>query len=690
MKSASKRQRNYRNEDLRSGLLELLKASGSGILRLLVMYIIPGIVVPLVGFFLWAHFIGFSFFGKDTEYVEIENAQYDQALTDWTYKNYDSAEENFLKAEVEMKDASGRDGRLQYAQLEQKLGALYIDMGHYEKCYDRLNSAYSAFRKLLGRRHTLTTLTLAQIAIYDLELGNYERALETYQEAFEDSTKAITKIKLTKMIAQTYTRLENYAKANECYSLICNLYISVNMIPFEVDPLLANEYGSLMLSAGRDDDAYECFSKVIEYWEENNGGENLSIALVFQNMAIACNRTEKLQDAVIYADRAFSIYEKVYNGKGLDLAVSYQVIGGLYDDIQETKKGQEYLEKALEIALAEVGQQHHIIAGIYRSLALHYSQLGNIQEAIRYNEEALEIQKTILQGETAEAATTYNNLCETYSSDGDYDKAIAAAQMGLAICEENASIGPKLKGNLYLQLAWPYAFSGQLDEALACVDKGVEIFEEQFSEASGSLAFAYRTKGRVYAELERYDEAEELIQKAFEIHNNVYGATRTPITNTYFCLAELYLEQERYDDAIIDYTKKLDTILALNPENHETLASLYHRIGFVFHKKEDYTSSLEYYETSINYRKKLIGPNDEDFSGAYEDLAWTYNNIAAIYEDKKEFVTAAEYSLEAYAIFMQHDISIKEDSLAFQRLRRLYDRLQPNIPFERWIRSKID
>ena len=81
------------------------------------LFMIVGFVLSIAAFFLIPHFLGWSFFGNSIENIEINNAYYDQALTEWARKNYDAAEENFLKAEAEIADVSGRDGKLQYAQL---------------------------------------------------------------------------------------------------------------------------------------------------------------------------------------------------------------------------------------------------------------------------------------------------------------------------------------------------------------------------------------------------------------------------------------------------------------------------------------------------------------------------------------------------------------------------------------------
>ena len=479
-------------------------------------------ILTIAAFFLVPHFSGFSFIGKNVEIIEIDNVHYDQALDDWIRKNYDAAEESFLKAKSEFEQARGRQAKLQLAQLEQKMGALYIEIGRYSESYDLLNSAYTSFRKLRGRRDTLTTLAQGQIALYDLGVGNYDRAIEQLQEAYNASRKANAKLQIMQMLAQAYIQHEDYNKANEIYGRIADFWVSLGRVPFEVNPMLANEYGSLMMAVGRYEDAQFCFQNLIDYWEDNGGGENPTIALVFSNMAVLCSYMEKTQEAAEYADRSIEMYETYYSG-GLDLAGSYQVVGGIYQDIDKMDKAREYLAKALEMTLAEVGENHSYTAAIYRSLGLYYKEAGDIEEWIRCNEKAIEILKIILQGESSDAAIAYNNICDAYAEDGSFDKAIDAAEKGIAICKNNAGVNSAVLGHLYLNLAWPYVGLNQLDQAIDCADKGTGIIEKQFSNMSPTLAWAYLTKGQVYCEAGRFAQGDEYMQKALEINTFVYG-----------------------------------------------------------------------------------------------------------------------------------------------------------------------
>jgi len=462
--------------------------------QLIPVIVVGGVLVAAL--FLIPHFKGFSFIGKNVENITVENIHYQQALDDWYYKRYDAAAENFLAAKAELERASGRQARLELAQLEQKLGKLYIDMGQYAESYNLLNSAYTTFHKLLGRRHTLTTLAQAQIAMYDLEIGNYDRAIVQLNEAYDASTKASAKLQIGKMLAQAHMEREDYAEANEIYKSLCDFWIGLGQIPLEVDQMLVNDYGCLMLAIGKYDDAYMLFQKIIEYWETNNGGENPIIGQVFANMAVACSHAEKPQEAAEYADRATAMYEKFYNG-GLELAKSYQVVGGTYREIQDMEKAHEYFARALDIALAEAGEYHSFTAIMYQSLATYYNEVGDAKESIHYNEKAIEVLKAILQGDSSDAAVTYNNICDVYTQGGRYEEAINAAQKGIAICENNVNIDPAHLGHLYLNMAWPHAGLEQLDQALDCADKGIEIIKKQFDDSSPTLAWAYLTKGRI-------------------------------------------------------------------------------------------------------------------------------------------------------------------------------------------------
>ncbi|CAF3807400.1 unnamed protein product [Rotaria sp. Silwood1] len=80
------------------------------------------------------------------------------------------------------------------------------------------------------------------------------------------------------------------------------------------------------------------------------------------------------------------------------------------------------------------------------------------------------------------------------------------------------------------------------------------------------------------------------------------------------------------------------------PPNHPDLATSYNNIGAIYNELQDYSKALLYYEKSIQIMQKSLPPNHPFLALAYHNLALTFYRL-------RSYKTALEYGERAIEIY---------------------------------------
>ena len=107
--------------------------------------------------------------------------------------------------------------------------------------------------------------------------------------------------------------------------------------------------------------------------------------------------------------------------------------------------------------------------------------------------------------------------------------------------------------------------------------------------------------------------------------------------NGYFDKKEVYSSTQR---KIAILQSVLD---AIENEETELFADVYHNLGYALYGQAFYQEALEYYEKALEIREKVLGKE-------HPDTAATYNNIAGVYQDQGNYGEALEYYRKALEI----------------------------------------
>lgn len=463
---------------------------------------------------------GWSFFNKREE-INVSSAYYESGMQFWEAMDYGKAEEHLLLALDEMKQSRG-EGALETAEVSQKLGALYLDMGKFEESYELLNSAYVTFYNNLGEEDGNTIIAKCQISLYDIETGNIERGFASLNEAY-DQTKYITyKIQIAQMAAQCNMRLGDYKNALRWYEVLGNFYRQYSKASL-VTVNYYNDCGVLLIALGEYDEALNYLLAAVNEWQSLNIEEELTIANVYTNLAKAYALCGQYENAILSGDKGLSIWKSIYGDNTIYVARAYENLASVYEDMGMAEREMEYLEQALAIADNVVGRNHEVTAEINNAIGNYYISRGEIQSAIDYYGEALEIRKNILGKNNLVTASVYQNLSECYMEMGQYEEGVEHAQEAVRICESLCGRDNSNTAYAYMTLARAYENVGDAGAADQMADAALDIIIRHKSTDTIATAQIYQKAGDICMRREQFEKASAYYWEAWRIYWRIFS-----------------------------------------------------------------------------------------------------------------------------------------------------------------------
>ncbi len=541
------------------------------IMTKIIIYGVLGICLIVMGFkivgaLLRLNDLGVSFKDNTTEITINEQAYFD-AMDAWDNLDYKKAEIDF-KTALESSNEKNGIGSLESAAISQKLGSLYLEMGRYSDAYENLNSAYVTFNKELGESDGNTVIAFGQIALYDIKVGNIEKGFASFNDLYDTATYINHKIQAAQMIAQCNIELGNYEKAIEWYDILGEMYYQFDIVNTGRVNLL-NDYGVLMITIGNYQEAITSLSSAVSTWEQLGLEEDETIANVYSNLAQAYAGDGQGDKAKETYQKALNIQERLFGSNSIHVALSYSALSGMHETMDDKAAQKQYLDKALQIALDSVGVNHMSTATIYLDLGYYYKSSGEIEMAIECHEKALEIRKNILGTKNVNTILIYEALAEDYRSAAEYATAIENAEYAVEIAEELYGRENIYSAHSYITAAWAYSDIEDYEKSSHYATMAIEICDRQKEMAGVARPYAYQTVGYVALSEKNIDEAIDYLKKAITLYGELTGKYNTEIATTNIYLSDAYLLSQEYTlcfDALEEAAGQFEQ--QVNAENH--------------------------------------------------------------------------------------------------------------------------
>ena len=285
-----------------------------------------------------------------------------------------------------------------------------------EEQLNRAKTVYSADMNELAKRcfsyyETLAAQHMNDSAAYYLEL-----------RAELDTLNVTWKLELGNFIS---TYLANYEKALNIYQEACqqSLFIygenNINTVN------CYNNIGSIYGELDQDSIALQYYSKALDISKKLLGSQHPDLITNYTNVGHTYLAFGDHETALGYFEKAWNIIESNHETNSSNAALVYDHFSGLFLEKGEYKKAYEYAKKSLIIRQSIFPENHPLIANCYRELGFILSQQGNYEDAINYYNKALSIRTSIYDSSHPKISYLYLNIGEVYEGLGNYQTAMS-------------------------------------------------------------------------------------------------------------------------------------------------------------------------------------------------------------------------------------------------------------------------
>ncbi len=244
--------------------------------------------------------------------------------------------------------------------------------------------------------------------------------------------------------------------------------------------------------------------------------------------------------------------------------LGYDILGGVYSELDDTVQGRIYSEKALEIARTS-GSDSLISWGTLNLGILYSNRPQTYQKAIRFFEESIAVNEK--NNELAQVYLTYINLAWTHLDHGEEDRAYTILTKAKSISNKievhslNKSYVELLLGRYHLAKKEYTPAIGLLESVAKEADK--DSVTDLALEAYENLALVYHRKKDYQNAFESLNKYNHYRKKAFteeKIEEAEKAKAKYDLKETKKNL-NVALREKQYSDQLISKSKSLTTIL---------------------------------------------------------------------------------------------------------------------------------
>ncbi|MGI9544886.1 MAG: tetratricopeptide repeat protein [Cyclobacteriaceae bacterium] len=340
----------------------------------------------------------------------------------------------------------------------------YIYEGYFHSRPDSASlladQLYEFTQKIDYKRGMVNALELAGYNYF--RMGNYPKALESYQRALDISEKINYNIATADILLKTgfiYHDNEDIIGALKYYQMSLKIFE-------ETDDMVGigsvyNEFGSIYRAKGEYAKSLDYYLKSIAINNQLND-ENSNSAM-YINIGDLYLDQKDFPKALEYFNKGLAIYEKT--GDKLGIASGLAGIGSVYGGQGESNKALEYLQRSLNIS--EQIEDAQGSAATLLSISDIYAEQGEYPKSIENCKKSLALAKDL--GDIGDQEASCECLYVAYKAMGNINEALAYHEQLMAFTDS-------LQTKETTKKLHQFEFSKQvLADSLARVEQDLEI-----------------------------------------------------------------------------------------------------------------------------------------------------------------------------------------------------------------------
>ncbi|RMG83278.1 MAG: tetratricopeptide repeat protein, partial [Bacteroidetes bacterium] len=431
--------------------------------------------------------------GSDTAYVNFLMRQSDTLRMN---KKFELAQEKLREA-IRVFDERKMDKPATRTYLIRQIGGLYLDQGNYDAALQSFEEALDYARAQFPETDRNIIRTYLDLGIAWYYLGNFDRALLNYEYA-------------ENLILKSY---------DENKDLLANCYNNIGICSY-----FKHNYKK----------ALNYYKKALEIAEAKETGKpSTRIASMYNNIGICYKYLQDYNQAINYYNKALAI-KRLHRPAGHpDLVPNFNNLGTCYLSLNQNEKALGYFLKSEKILLESLGNDNPKLAPVFTNLGNTYIELGEYLKGREYLREAIKLHRKVYKNEFhPETGRLYINLGNSYFEQRRYDEALTEYRAAYEYFLPKEHEYPTLLAEAYYKAGQVYARKKEYDTALEFMDKALgklhysdtdfEHLERNISpmDLLTALSLKARTLVEYYTyknDPRRLNEAETIFKQAIRI-----------------------------------------------------------------------------------------------------------------------------------------------------------------------------
>jgi tetratricopeptide (TPR) repeat protein len=446
---------------------------------------------------------------------------YQNLAIEQEYSNdIDAAIKNNLKS-IEIYQSIGNNYGAQIAQSLNNLGNCYRALGVFDQAIAQFKTALDLNIAALGEQNPKTAKLYNGLANCYQELCQYNMAISNYQKSLDININTLGEYHINTALAYSnmaicYTDQGNYKQSLAAHKKSIDIHTKLlGSKHLQTANAYVNISGYYNYN-NEFDDAIIYLQKALSIYIEYDNKIS-HIAYVYNNLGVSYKGKKDFALAQKYYQQALDLYITIFGEQHFNIGISCLNIGSCWHSLGNADLAVSYTQRALNIFLQQFGEQHELIAKCYDNMGNIYK---NTETSITYYEKSLSILLNLSYTDTSSLAIAYCNIATSYYDQKNYPTALANFDKTLQIlCPDAASLNhyllPSLQTNneidllevlpakattlaaLYHQSQTPQ----DLTAALAyyqCADALIDQMRQSYKTEGSKLLLAEKGKTKVY------------------------------------------------------------------------------------------------------------------------------------------------------------------------------------------------
>ncbi len=549
-------------------------------------------------------------FVPENDYLSIAKTYYGIGRSHYFLANYSEAIKSYEQSIIYCLKANNLQAKSFAASVYTEVAKVHKKKGEFDLALNIYETQLLQYTEIGDDLSVADTYD--NIAYINFDLGNYQKAYDTYYEAYEikmgyaewdDAGYSMSNC------GQAMWNLGDLYLALTCHNIALELRKIGNSKSGQAYSI--SKIASLYNNLGQPEVAEKYYHNAFEIYKEVN--DSIEIAAMANTIGNFYYDQKNFSIASDYYHQARRIYEG-RNFKS-EMAGIYKDLGDLYLKLKNYSEAGAYYSKALNIRREIDEKQNIMYSLIDYSLILLYSDFKT-EEALVLIKEALEL--AISTGSKDYQAYCYQSLGDAYSYSAKNTLANENYRKALSIYE---SIGDVSGQCTVLRLLGANEISrGEFAEAFKLYNQALGIANEKNLRLE--MARTYNNLTEFYYYTGDFNNAFKTIEYAhsiFEKDNNLYGIANTHVVegNTFNLIGNA-------SDAMKYYLKSDSIYVVL--EDPISRATVLNNMATIAYMQGDYDKSLLLLNKSLNIL---------DSVGLVINLKVTVtNNLGELYMEK--------------------------------------------------------